>query len=125
MLDKMPRREREVFETLCRLGSASAGAIRAAMPDAPSDSATRTLLRRLEARGLIAHQEVDQSYLYAPVEATEAIAQNALQRLVQTFFAGSAARATTALLELGAKFDREEIEMMQDAVDKARREAGQ
>lgn len=124
MLDKMPRREREVFETLCGLGSGSAGAIRAAMADAPSDSATRTLLRRLEARGLVAHQEVDQSYIYAPVEAPEAIAQNALHQVMQTFFAGSAARVTTALLELGTKFDQEEIDMLQDALDKARREAG-
>jgi predicted transcriptional regulator len=125
VIDKMPRREREVFETLCGLGSASTGAVRAAMADPPSDSATRTLLRRLEAKGFIAHREVEQSYIYSPVETTEAIAQNALQRLVQTFFAGSAARATTALLKLGAKFDHEEIDMLQDAVDNARREAGQ
>ena len=125
MIDKMPRREREVFETLCGLGSASAGAIRAAMADPPSDSTTRTLLRRLEAKGLIAHTEVDQSYIYSPVETAEAIARNALQRLVQTLFAGSAARATTALLGLGAKFDRDELDMLQDAVDKARKEAGE
>ncbi len=52
MIDSLPRREREIFELLCSAGEATAAEIRAAMKDPPSYSAVRTLLARLEARGV-------------------------------------------------------------------------
>lgn len=124
MIESLPRREREVFEALCGLEEGSAAAVRAAMADPPSDSAVRTLLGRLEAKGLIAHRVVAQAYVYAPVVETSAVAENALERLVQTFFNGSAARAATALLGMEGPLAPDEIEMLQRAIDKARGEAG-
>lgn len=124
MIEKLPRREREVFETLCALGSGSAASIRAAMGDPPSDSATRTLLGRLSAKGLVTHRTVAQAYIYAPTEQTEAIAAGALHRLVDTFFAGSAVRAATALLGLSNGLDPDEAAILQRAIDKARQESG-
>lgn len=123
MIESLPRREREVFEALCSLGEGTAVAIRAALADPPSDSAVRTLLARLVAKKLVGHRTVNQAYVYAPVEQTEAVAETALQRLVQTFFQGSAAQAATALLGMEPGLDPAEIEMLQRAIDKARKEA--
>lgn len=123
MIESLPRREREVFEVLCSLGEGTAVTVRAALADPPSDSAVRTLLGRLVAKGLVAHRTVNQAYVYAPVEQTEAVAETALQRLVQTFFQGSAAQAATALLGMEPRLDSAEIDMLQRAIDKARKEA--
>ena len=67
MIDSLPRREREIFELLCSAGEATAAEIRSAMQDPPSYSAVRTLLARLEARGVIKHRIADQAYVYSSV----------------------------------------------------------
>lgn len=123
MIESLPRREREVFEIICSLGEATASAVRGAMVDPPSDSAVRTLLGRLVAKGLVAHRTVNQAYVYSPAEQPEAVAESALQRIVQTFFQGSAASAATALLGMEPRLAPEEIEALQRAIDKARGEA--
>jgi predicted transcriptional regulator len=83
----------------------------------------RTLLGRLKAKGLIDHRTLNQAYVYVPVPQADAVAETALQRLVQTFFQGSAARAATALLGMEQGLDPQEIEALQQAIDKARGEA--
>jgi predicted transcriptional regulator len=123
MIESLPRREREVFEAVCSLREATAAEVRGALADPPSDSAVRTLLGRLENKGLLSHRTVNQAYVYAPAEQPEAVAEGALHRLVQTFFAGSAARAATALLGMEERLDAKEIEMLQRVIDKARKEA--
>ena len=123
MIDSLPRREREVFEILCGLEEATASAVRNAMSDPPSDSAVRTLLGRLVAKRLVTHRTVNQAYVYAPAPRTEAVAETALQKLVQTFFQGSAASAATALLGMQPGLDPHEIDAIQRGIDEARKEA--
>ena len=123
MIDSLPRREREVFEILCGLEEATASAVRNAMSDPPSDSAVRTLLGRLVAKRLVTHRTVNQAYVYAPAPRAEAVAETALQKLVQTFFQGSAASAATALLGMQPRLDRDEIDAIQRVIDEARKEA--
>lgn len=120
MIERLPRREREVFETLCRLSEGGTAAVRQALPDALSDSAVRTLLGRLEAKGLVRRRAEGSTIVFAPAPRPEAIATGALQRMVDTFFAGSAATAATALLGLTERLQPEEIEALQRAIDDAR-----
>ena len=122
MIESLPRREREVVEILCSLQEATASAVRGAMSDPPTDSAVRTLLSRLVAKGLVEHRTVNQAYVYSPATQTDTVAETALQRLVQTFFHGSAASAATALLGM-ERLKPEEIEALQRAIDRARKEA--
>ena len=119
MIESLPRREREVFETLCRLDSGTAAAVRNALSDALSDSAVRTLLSRLEAKGLVARTAGPDGFLYSPVQRTEAVAASALRRMIDTFFAGSAASAATALLGLGQRLTPEEAAALEQAIDEA------
>ena len=93
MIETLPRREREVFETLCGLGEGATAAVRDALRDPLSDSAVRTLLKRLEAKDLVLR---DAQGVWRPAPRSRALADNALQRMVDTFFAGSAASAANS-----------------------------
>ncbi len=119
MIESLPRREREVFETLCRLETATAAGVRAALSDPPSDSAVRTLLSRLEAKGLVERAAGSDGFVYSPAQRTEAVAAGALRRMIDTFFAGSAASAATALLGLGQRLTPEEAAALERAIDQA------
>jgi predicted transcriptional regulator len=119
VIESLPRREREVFETLCRLETGTAAGVRAALSDPLSDSAVRTMLSRLEAKGLVERASGPDGFLYSPVQRTEAVAAGALKRMIDTFFAGSAASAATALLGLGQRLTPEEAAALEAAIDKA------
>ncbi|MDQ7813970.1 BlaI/MecI/CopY family transcriptional regulator [Brevundimonas sp.] len=120
MIESLPRREREVFETLCRLQTGTTSGVRAAMGGTLSDSAVRTLLARLETKGLVAREADPDGVLYRPAPRPETIAAGALRRTVDTFFAGSAASAATALLGLTQKLKPEELAALERAIDQAR-----
>jgi predicted transcriptional regulator len=120
MIDSLPRRERELFELLCSAGEATAAELRAAMQDPPSYSAVRTLLTRLEARGVIKHRIHDQAYVYQSVKQPAKVRESAMKQMVRTFFDGSAANAATALLGLTRSLSRDEIDALQKAIDQAK-----
>ncbi len=120
MIDSLPRREREIFEILCSAGEATAAEIRAAMADPPSYSAVRTLLSRLEGRGLVKHRVADQAYVYKSVPQAAKVRESALKQMVRTFFDGSAASAATALLGLTKTLSPEEAAALKRAIDQAK-----
>lgn len=118
MIEGLPRRERDVFETLCRLGQGTTAAVRDALATPLSDSAVRTLLSRLEAKRLVAKTGGAGGNVYAPAPRVDAVAGGALRRIVDTFFAGSAVSAATALLDLTQTLSAEEIEALRRAIDR-------
>jgi predicted transcriptional regulator len=120
MIDSLPRREREIFEILCSAGEATAADVRGAMADAPSYSAVRTLLARLEQRGLVKHRTVDQAYVYKSVPQPAKVRESALKSMVKTFFDGSAASAATALLGLTSSLSPDEAAALRRAIDQAK-----
>jgi predicted transcriptional regulator len=120
MIGSLPRREREIFEILCSAGEATAADVRKAMLDPPSHSAVRTMLTRLEAKGLVWHRTEDQAYVYRSVPQPAKVRESALQQLVKTFFDGSAASAATALLGMSKSLNSEELKALQRAIDQAK-----
>lgn len=120
MISALPRREREIFEILSGLGEATAADVRGAMADPPSYTAVRTLLGRLEAKGLVTHSVAEQTYVYKSVPQPAKVRESVLQQLVKTFFEGSAVSAATALLGLTRKLDPHELEALQRAIDEAK-----
>lgn len=119
MIDSLPRREREIFEILCR-GEATAAQVRELMNDPPSYSAVRTMLARLENKGLAAHKSVDGAYVYRSVPRQATVRTSALKQVVQNFFGGSAASAATALLGLTKSLSDAELRALQKAIDEAK-----
>ena len=120
MIDSLPRREREIFEILCSAGEATAADVRAAMADPPSYSAVRTLLARLESRGVVKHRTVAQAYVYKSVPQPSKVRESALKSMVKTFFDGSAASAATALLGLTKSLSPDEAAALRRAIDEAK-----
>jgi predicted transcriptional regulator len=120
MINSLPRREREIFEILCSAGEASAAEVRKAMKDAPSHSAVRTMLGRLEAKGMVLHRSDQQTYVYKPAVQPAKVRESALSQLVRTFFDGSAATAATALLGMSKDMNEQELDALQRAIDEAK-----
>src|SRR5215218_958496 len=96
--DPLSRRERQILDILYAKGSATAAEVRGALPDAPSYSAVRALLRILEEKGHAHHEAQGTRYVYLPSVPRESARNSALTRIIQTFFDGSAAQAAAALV---------------------------
>ena len=72
MLEKIPPRERELVDFLYRAGEATVADLRNHLPDAPSASALRTMLSRLEAKGLVRRRQAQEGWLYSPTVPQDA-----------------------------------------------------
>lgn len=96
--NRLSRRERQILDILFREGRASAAEVQAALPDPPSYSTVRALLRILEEKGHVSHVQEGQHYVFLPTQAQQSAARSALQQVVQTFFSGSVEKAVTTLL---------------------------
>jgi predicted transcriptional regulator len=104
-------------------GQATAAEVLDAMPDAPSYSAVRALLRVLEGKGHVLHEQQGQRYVFIPTVPRDAARRSALTRVVQTFFDGSAGDAMAALLDLPqARLSPEELDRISKAIAQARKE---
>jgi len=96
---QLSRRERQIMDVIFARGEATAADVTAALPDPPSYSAVRAMLRILEDKGALRHREDGPRYVFKPTESREKASRSALQRVVQTFFDGSLASAVAALVE--------------------------
>ena len=122
MIDKLPPRERQLFEALYALKQATAADLQHALDDPPGNSAIRAMLRRLEAKGFVTHREQDGRFIYAPAVPEKRIRQSALQRFVQTYFAGSPVGAAAALIGMSEKVDPAELRQLEDMIARVKRE---
>jgi len=103
LTNRLSRRERQIMDVIFRRGEATVAEVLAEMPDPPSYSAVRAMIRTLEDKGHVRHREDGPRYVYAPMVAREAERRTALAHLVTTFFEGSAAQAVAALLDGSAR----------------------
>ena len=95
------------MDVLFTRGKASAAEVQQALPDPPSYSAVRALLRILEEKGHVRHEEEGPRYVFAPRLDKEKAQQSAVRHLVQTFFDGSPEQAMAALLDTRTLSDDE------------------
>lgn len=96
----LSRRERQIMEILYRHGATSVERVRLLLPDAPGYSAVRALLRILEGKGHVRHEQQGPRYVYLPIVPAETAKESALRHLLSTFFDGSVEQVVAALLEL-------------------------
>lgn len=115
----LSRRERQIMDVIHAKGEATAADVNAALPNAPSYSAVRALLRILEEKGFLKHREDGPRYVYQPTEARETASRSALQRVVETFFNGSLANAVAALAD-DEKFSPDELKRIETVIKKAK-----
>ena len=109
------------MEIIYARGEATAAEVGEALPDPPSYSTVRALLRILEEKGHLRHREDGPRYVFAPTETPEKASRSALQRVVRTFFGGSLSRAVAALVDAEAgKVSPEELKRLEAIVQAAR-----
>jgi BlaI family transcriptional regulator, penicillinase repressor len=119
----LSRRERQILDALYKAGRATAAEVRQAIPDAPSYSAVRTLLRILEDKGHVWHEEDGARYVYMPTVKRERAKRSALRHVLNTFFEGSATHAILALLDEDSKrFSAGDWDRLTAMIERARRE---
>lgn len=120
---QLSRRERQIMDVIYRRGSATAAEVHENLPDAPSYSAVRALLRILEDKGHLTHSQDGPRYLYAPVVPRDAARESALRNIVRTFFDGSATEAVAALLDMSnGKLSSDELDDLAGLISRAKRE---
>jgi predicted transcriptional regulator len=114
-------RERQIMDTIYRLGEASVADVLANLTDPPSYSSVRTMIRALEAKGRLRHRQAGSRYVYRPAHSLEAAKRSALRHLIETFFAGSAAGVVEAILHPSvARLTDDEIERLERLIQEAR-----
>jgi predicted transcriptional regulator len=109
------------MDILHRRGTATVAEIMADLPDPPTYSAVRSILRILGDRGLVKHKEDGPRYMYSPAVATEAARTDVLAHVVRTYFGGSPEQAVTALLGMSdAEVSDEVLERLRKTIRRAR-----
>jgi len=123
MIVKLSRRERQIMDILYQRGKSSASEVREAMPDAPSYSAVRAMLRVLEEKGHVKHRSEGLRYVYVPVVAREKAKRSAVKHLVDTFFREAPGEVVAALLDVSAsRLSEPDLDRMAAMIEKARKE---
>ncbi len=117
----LSRRERQIMDVVYRLGKASVGEVLERIPDPPSYSAVRALMRILEEKGHLRHEQDGPRYLYLPTEPRDSARRSALSHMVRTFFGGSAEAAVAALLDpSNHRLDDGELDRLSALIEQAR-----
>jgi predicted transcriptional regulator len=96
---QLGKRERQIVETLYRLGEASVAAVRAELPDPPTYSAVRAMLNFLVRKQVVVARQEGKRYLYRPASSKEKVRRSALKNLYRTFFGSAPVDAMAPLLD--------------------------
>jgi len=118
----LSRRERQIMDVIYRRGRATAAEVLEDIPDPPGYSAVRAMLRLLEIKGHIRHEQDGPRYVFLPVVNRDRARRSALTHVVRTFFDGSATEAVAALLNDGGKLSDAELDRLSAMIEEAREE---
>jgi predicted transcriptional regulator len=119
---ELSRRERQIIDILYAQGRATAAEVQAALPDPPGYSAVRAMLRILEDKGHIRHEQDGPRYVYLPTVARDSAKRSAIRHMLRTFFNGSAEQAISALLDdSSTRLSDAELDRLAQLIDQARR----
>src|SRR5579862_1068631 len=111
----LSRRERQIMDVLFARGRATGQEIQEGLADQPNYSSVRTILRVLERKGYVRHVEEGLRYVYEPTVPRAAASRSALQRIIRTFFDGSAKEAVAALLDpASAQLSKKDLDELED-----------
>ncbi|PYQ31918.1 MAG: CopY family transcriptional regulator [Acidobacteria bacterium] len=119
---ELGRRERQIMDVVHRHGRVTAAEIRDELPDPPSYSAVRGMLRLLEEKGYVRHEWDGPRYVYLPTADPERVRKSAVRHLLRTFFSNSMESAVAAMLGVAEQPPSdEELRRMAKLIDEARR----
>jgi predicted transcriptional regulator len=120
---QLSRRERQIMDIVYREGRATPRDVLESLPDPPSYSAVRAMLRVLENKGHLRHVPEGKGYVYTPTLARTRASRSAMKNMLQTFFEGSAEKAVAALLDMSrSELTEEELERLSRLIEQAKEE---
>lgn len=117
----LSRRERQLMDIVYERGQATAAEVASRLPDAPSYSAVRAMLRILEEKGHLRHEAQGPRYVFFPTVPREQASRSALRGLVRTFFEGSTTQAVAALIEQ-SRLSESDLNRLAQLIEDARKE---
>jgi len=119
----LSRRERQIMDIVYVLGKVSVAQVLERIPNPPSYSAIRALLRVLEKKGHLTHKQEGPRYIYFPTLPREEARQNALKHIMQTFFDDSTEDIVAALLNITeGSLSEKDYKRLSELIKKARKE---
>lgn len=92
-------RELDVMAALWRDGPGTVAEVRGRIPADLAYNTVLTILRNLEAKGVVGHTAEGRTFRYHPAVSEQAVRGSALTRLVDKLFRGSALRVVSQLVE--------------------------
>ena len=110
------------MDVIYRHGKVTAAEVLAEIPDPPSYSAVRAMLRLLEEKGHVRHEQDGPRYVYIPIVNRDKARRSAMRHLVRTFVDGSTEDAVAALLQNDAGMRDEELDRLSQLIDAAKKE---
>lgn len=120
---KLSRRERQIMDVICQKGKATANEVFEVLPDPPSDTSVRKLIRILEQKGYLTHKLEGKQYIYRPTVPPSRIKRAAIEHMLDTFFDGSALKAVAALLNVSKdKLSADEMKQLSEMIEEASRQ---
>ncbi len=118
----LTRRERQIMDVVYARARATVSEVQQDQPDAPSYSAVRAMMRKLEEKGHLRHDASGPRYVYEATVPRERAKRSALDRLIRTFFDGSPTRTVAAVLDLrSTELTEAELAAMADMIERARK----
>ncbi|PYQ33260.1 MAG: CopY family transcriptional regulator [Acidobacteria bacterium] len=119
----LSRRERQIMDVVYLLRRVTVAEVLERLPDPPSYSAVRAMLRVLENKGHLRHALEGKSYVYVPIVPRIRASRSALQNMLKTFFDGSPEKAVAALLDISrTEITDAELDRLSRLIDQARQE---
>jgi predicted transcriptional regulator len=119
----LSRRERQIMDIIYKRAQATAMEVMENLPAAPGYSAVRAMLRLLEEKGYLKHQQEGLRYVYLPTLSREKARQSALKQMLQTFFDDSTEDAVATLLHVSkSKLSKTDLDRLSKLIDEARKE---
>jgi BlaI family transcriptional regulator, penicillinase repressor len=124
-LANLGRRERQIMDIVVRRPRSSVAEVLAELPDPPSYSAVRGMLRLLEDKGYVRHEWDGPRFVFVATADPARLREDAVSHLVETFFDNSTESAMVALLDhKERKLTRDELDRLSRLIDKARKTGG-
>lgn len=121
--ERLSKREQQIMDIIYQKGELSANQVMDFLPDPPSYSAVRAMLRVLEEKGRLRHKQDGLKYIFFPTVHKEEAKESALKGLLNTFFNGSAKNAVATLIDMSKEEMRDsDWNRLENIIEKAKQE---
>jgi predicted transcriptional regulator len=115
--------ERSILSIIWRMGAVTAEQVREELGRPLKDSTVRTVLRRLEEKGYLAHSLENRTFVYRQAESRQRVAGRAVKRIVDWFCEGSVEALLVGMVD-SKVLDRAELQRLAARIADAQKEAG-